>query len=285
MEEEKNFEEDLEKDSIIEQKYIIIRKIGQGEHAKVYLVIDKKNKKEYSAKILLQNQEQINIKAFYHEIELLKKIKESKGSDKLIIQYIDSGKGYIKKGSSISPNRDYLINNYFAKGNLYTYLKKTKIGFPEKYAKIIFWKILEGIKIIHDLDICHLDIKLDNILLDSHYNPIIMDFGLSSEMIKKGPNEYEPLTEHKGTYKYMCPEMYRGIKYHGIQADIFSLGVVLMHLVANSNCFELAYKKDSSYILFIKKNLEKFWETFIGNKPHTLNISQDLKNLYYYLIA
>ena len=283
--EEKNFEKDLDKDSIIAQKYIINRKIGQGEHAKVYLVIDINDKKEYAAKILLENQPQIDIKAFYHEIEILKQIKESNGSDKFIIQYINSGKGEIKKGSSTSPNRDYLINNYFAKGNLYTYLKKTKIGFPTKFAKIIFWKILEGIKFIHDLDICHLDIKLDNILLDSHYNPIIMDFGLSSKMIKKGPNEYEPLTEHKGTPKFMCPEMFKGVKYHGIQADIFSLGVVLMYLMTNNNCFKLAHRKDSSYILFIKKNLDKFWKDFTENNPDALNLSQDVKDLYFYLIA
>ena len=123
--EEKNFEKDLDKDSIIAQKYIINRKIGQGEHAKVYLVIDINDKKEYAAKILLENQPQIDIKAFYHEIEILKQIKESNGSDKFIIQYIDSGKGEIKKGSSTSPNRDYLINNYFAKGNLYILIDKT----------------------------------------------------------------------------------------------------------------------------------------------------------------
>ena len=283
--EEKDSEKDLERDSIIDQKYEIIRKIGQGEHAKVYLVIDINKKKEYAAKILLENQKQIDIKAFYHEIEILKKITESKGSDRMIIQYIDSGKGEIKKGSSISQNRDYLINNYFSKGNLYTYLKKTKFGFPEKYAKIIFWKILEGIKFLHDLDICHLDIKLDNILLDSHYNPIIMDFGLSSEMIKNDKDEYESLTQHKGSPQFMCPEMFKMVKYHGIQADIFSLGVVLMHLVANKNCFLLANRKDPAYKLFIGKKFDEFWNSFINNDNNTLKIPQDLKDLYSYLIA
>ena len=39
-----------------------------------------------------------------------------------------------------------------------------------------------------------------------------MDFGLSSKMVKKGPNEYEPLTEHKSSPKFMCPEMFKGVK-------------------------------------------------------------------------
>ena len=48
--EEKDSEKDLERDSIIDQKYEIIRKIGQGEHAKVYLVIDINKKKNMQQK-------------------------------------------------------------------------------------------------------------------------------------------------------------------------------------------------------------------------------------------
>ena len=282
--EEKDLKKDLENDSILNEKYTINSKIGEGEHAKVYLVTDI-NKETYAAKILKENQEQVDINAFYREIEILKKINEVKGSERLIIKYYDSGKGDIKKGSLVSSNRDYLINNYFPNGNLYTYLKKTKTGFEEKYAKIIFWKILEGIKFLHDLSICHLDIKLDNIVLDSHYNPIIMDFGLSSEMIKKGPDDYEYLKQNKGTPKFMCPEMFKMVKYKGIQADIFSLGVVLIYLVSNKNAFVLANKSDDSYKKFIKKDYKGFWDSFINNEPHLIKISEELKKLYFKLIA
>ena len=127
MEVEEHLENDLENDSIINGKYTINRKIGEGEHAKVYLVMDINNQEIYASKILKENQEQVDINAFYHEIEILKKINEVNGSERLIIKYIDSGKGDIKKGSSISSNRDYLINNYFPRGNLYTYLKKQKL--------------------------------------------------------------------------------------------------------------------------------------------------------------
>ena len=281
----KDSEKDLENNSIINGKYTINRKIGEGEHAKVYLVMEINNHETYSAKILKENQEQVDINAFYHEIEILKKINEANGSERLIIKYIDSGKGDIKKGSLISSNRDYLINNYFPNGNLYTYLKKTKTGFEEKYAKIIFWKILEGIKFLHDLNICHLDIKLDNIILDSHYNPIIMDFGLSSEMIKKGPDEYEYLIQNKGTPQFMCPEMFKMVKYKGIQADIFNLGVVLIYLVANKNAFVLAHRNDAAYKLFIKKDYNGFWNTFTNNEPHLMEIKEELINLYFKLIA
>ena len=89
---------------------------------------------------------------------------------------------------------------------------KTKQGFQEKHAKIIFSKILEGVQFIHDSDICHLDLTLDNILLDDKYNPIITDFGLSLENIKNKKNEYKLINDDliRGTEPYICPIMRYG---------------------------------------------------------------------------
>ena len=50
-----HLENDLENDSIINGKYTINRKIGEGEHAKVYLVMEINNHETYSAKILKEN--------------------------------------------------------------------------------------------------------------------------------------------------------------------------------------------------------------------------------------
>ena len=55
---EKEKESDLEKDSIIDNKYIIIRKIGEGAYSKVYLVQDINDKQEYAAKILSKSNPQ-----------------------------------------------------------------------------------------------------------------------------------------------------------------------------------------------------------------------------------
>ena len=88
----------------------------------------------------------------------------------------------------------------------------TEEGFQEKHAKIIFSKILEGVQFIHDSDICHLDLTLDNILLDDKYNPIITDFGLSTENIKDKNDKYKLINDGvvKGTEPYICPDMNYG---------------------------------------------------------------------------
>ena len=77
------------------------------------------------------------------------------------------------------------------------YLVQTENGFSEDQARIIFYKILLGIKSCHEESIAHLDINFNNILLDSDFNPIITDFGLSKEMVfSKSKNEYENLAKY-----------------------------------------------------------------------------------------
>ena len=51
------------------------------------------------------------------------------------------------------------------KRELADYIIYTHEGLNEDLGKLIFYKILEGIQVIHDEEICHKDIKLENILL------------------------------------------------------------------------------------------------------------------------
>ena len=49
---EQNKEKDLQKDSIIDNKYIIIKKIDEGGFAKIYLIKKKEAEEQYAAKVL-----------------------------------------------------------------------------------------------------------------------------------------------------------------------------------------------------------------------------------------
>ena len=74
MEEKKENDPDLEEDSKIDDKYIIIRKIGQGAFSKVYLTkgVGEKKEKEYAAKILSRSNPPVEINDFLNEIKILK---------------------------------------------------------------------------------------------------------------------------------------------------------------------------------------------------------------------
>ena len=112
-----------------------------------------------------------------------------------------------------------------------------------------------GLQSIHKENICHRDIKLENILLDENYNPKLCDFGLS-EFNK------ENLTESVGTVNYAAPEILEQKPYNGFKIDIFSLGVTLLTLVTGATGFSQATSKDFAYFL-IKNNLyEQYWNAF-----------------------
>jgi serine/threonine protein kinase len=71
------------------------------------------------------------------------------------------------------------------------------------------------------MNLCHLDIKLDNILVNMNYQLCLCDFGFArphDSLIKGG----------FGSYGYMAPEIHvPNASYKGVCADIFSLGVLL----------------------------------------------------------
>ena len=284
MEDEEDEEPDFENGSIINGEYTIVTKIGSGGFGKAYKVEDL-TKNIYAAKIPFPS---VDIKDFLNEIKILIILSTKNNINNYVTKYHDSGRGDIRKNDFISKDRHYLISKYISKGNLYKYLMKTEKGFQEKHAKIIFSKILEGVQFIHDSNICHLDLTLDNILLDDKYNPIITDFGLSTENLKDKNNKYELINDGliKGTEPYICPDMRYGKDgYYGIKADIFSLGVLLFYLVTNEPCFISTKKKSGTYDLIINKKYDNFWQSFAIQKPHVLNISKNCKDLFIKLVS
>ena len=60
------------------------------------------------------------------------------------------------------------FTDYYTKGSLLAYLMRGRL--QEKLAKFIFLKILKGVEALHGAEICHRDLKLDNIYLDIEVN-------------------------------------------------------------------------------------------------------------------
>ena len=277
--------ESLPEENNINNKYLILGDDkGEGATAKVYLVEDKNDKKQYAAKVF-----SIDPSLFEKEIDILKKI--SALNNPYIMKLIDYGEGPVKAPSEPKRNLKYAILEYASKGILYDYIHYPQKGFSERHAKLIFHKILKGVQAIHNAGFCHRDIKMENILVDDKFNPKICDFGFAAET--KGKDNSGKLDEYVGTHNYAAPEIHLNIKYEGIKADIFSLGVVLFSLVTGGFGFGKAIKDDILYCHIKDINFPKYWDVLIAAmdlidkkiKNAIINLTDEFKNLYINMIS
>ena len=264
---------EIDRNTVVNNRFIIQNEIEKGGYGKIYLATDIKGENKYALKVLLlERTSQIEIDNFQHEIEILRKLYKKENS--YVLKLYDSGVLLTK--NNLTTN--YFIVDYAEKGDLHLYLKNSNGGFGEKYAKILFKKILEGIQFCHEKNICHFDIKVANILLDEKYNPIINDFGLSQEIESNGKiNQFSGL---RGTRYMMCPQMFEeGKTYNGIDADIFSLGVLLYQLVTSGRGFLNVNR--NSYQNIKDKKYEKYWE----NNFRSEELSDEFKKLFIRMVA
>lgn len=94
--------------------------------------------------------------------------------------------------------------------------------------------MIAGIEYIHTVNVCHWDLKPENLLLDSNKRIKIVDFGLSNTYKTK----QDTLKTACGSPCYAAPEMIAGKRYNGLGVDIWSSGVVLYAMICGYLPFE-----------------------------------------------
>jgi serine/threonine protein kinase len=104
----------------------------------------------------------------------------------------------------------------------------------EDFLKNISFQILSGLNYLHENNIIHRDIKLENILYDSRNNIVkIGDFGLSRQF------DYDLSTIYTdvGTYPYKPPELLLGLTHYSTSFDIWSTGCILVEICTGTHLF------------------------------------------------
>ena len=200
------------KEDLIDTRYLILEKLENQKNAKIFLVKEKESNKSYVAKVFKEETSKIEI-----EIEILNILKTN--NIPYTVKIIYSGEGEIIRKNKEPKKRKYFISEFCPYGNLFDYINFKPSGFGELNSKIIFSKILKGIKFCHELNICHRDIKSENILLDENYNPKIIGFNYAT---KNSINLKDGIDINNLEYK--PPEISEEKEYDGKKADIFNLG-------------------------------------------------------------
>lgn len=133
---------------------------------------------------------------------------------------------------------------------------------------------------------CHRDLKPENLLLDENRNIKIVDFGLSNTY-KIG----ETLKTACGSPCYAAPEMIAGKRYHGLNADIWSSGVILYAMACGYLPFEdpntnKLYKKilNCDYLIpgFISQSCKDLIKKILNTDPNSRLKIADIRNHDWY---
>ncbi|KAF9605080.1 hypothetical protein IFM89_013750 [Coptis chinensis] len=126
-----------------------------------------------------------------------------------------------------------VVVEYLAGGTL-----KRKI-FENRLRKLPFKVVIEtaldlsrGLSYLHSEKIVHRDVKMENMLLDTHGNLKIADFGVA-RVEAQNPRD---MTGETGTLGYMAPEVLDGKPYNR-RCDVYSFGICLWEIY----CCDLPY--------------------------------------------
>ena len=268
---------------ILDDRYQLIKRIGEGYSSEVYIVEDlQDDNKKYACKIFEQTDD------YQNEVKINETI--TKANNTSFIKYITSSVGYLIKDGK-KTLESYIVLELGSKGDVNHYITCNETGLDEKKTKIMFSKIIAIVKALHKLNICHRDLKLENILFDENYNIKLCDFGFSVIIPKNKNGKAEYLTGKYGTKEYAAPEILEDKPYDGEKIDIFSLGVILFNLRLCSFGFTTAEIpryllniQDKMYKYIKEKNYPLYWK-LLGKYVKLNGISEEFKNLYLKLVA
>jgi 5'-AMP-activated protein kinase catalytic alpha subunit len=104
-------------------------------------------------------------------------------------------------------------------------LAKTRLSELESLK--FFQQLINALFYLHSQNICHRDVKIDNMLLDRNRDLKLVDFGLSTKY-----TDDTLLDQPCGTVVYAAPEVLDGNEYHGMLADVWSSGIVLFGMTS-----------------------------------------------------
>ncbi len=198
-------------------RYRLIRRLGRGGMAEVYLVNDERMHRSVAMKIVRSNETEFS-ERFARETEAMANFHH----DHILPAY-DYGE---------QEPWHYLVMPYMEQGTLSDLLKDGPLSL--EHAGELLQQLASGLQYAHEHGLIHRDIKPSNILLrDKHY-VYLADFGLARTL--EGSSDLTQTGTLLGTPEYMAPELADGPA--GMSSDIYSLAVVLYQMITGRPPFQ-----------------------------------------------
>ncbi|CAD8141035.1 unnamed protein product [Paramecium octaurelia] len=217
-------------------QYSILKQIGFGSNAKVYIARSNYNKQYYAIKRIQKNysikqKKQEQEQALKNEIQIMKELNHPN---------IISFHQVFETNKHINLVLELIQGGELLKQGQYKSIRD---------ARIIARQLALCVDYMHQKGIMHRDLKPHNILCKTNTTDVLIaDFGLATYI-----KDQKQLYYRCGTTGYIAPEilMYKeGAKMYNEKCDIFSLGVIYYQLIYNTHPF-----KDPQKSGILKKNL------------------------------
>ena len=205
----------------IGHRYRIIRSLGEGGMANVYLAHDMVLDRDVSVKLLrLDLRDDPSTKRRFHREAMA----ATQLNDPHIVGIYDVGEDH---------GLQYMVMQYVKGTDLKAYIKK-HYPIPLPQVIDIMEQVLSAVATAHAHGIIHRDLKPQNILIDENKNVKITDFGIAIAVSQDSLTQTNTLM---GSVHYLSPEQARG-SIATKQSDIYSLGIILFELLTGKVPFE-----------------------------------------------
>ena len=238
----------------ISDRYQIIKAIGEGGMANVYLAYDTILDRDVAVKVLrgdLANDEKF-VRRFQREA-----LSASSLTHPNIVEVYDVGEDH---------GQYYIVMEYVEGRHLKDLIKKRgKLTLSEVID--IMLQITDGMSVAHDSYIIHRDIKPQNIMILENGLVKIMDFGIAMAM---NSTQLTQTNSVMGSVHYLPPEQANG-KGSTLQSDIYSMGIVMYELLTG----KLPYKGDNA----VEIALKHLKEPLPSIRDELPNIPQSVENI------
>jgi len=219
--------------NVLGDHYHIVREIGRGGMATVYLAHDSRHDRDVAVKVLHADvAEALGAERFLAEIKTTAQLPHPH-----ILPLHDSGEadGFL-----------YYTMPYIEGGSLRQHLERTGRLPPDDAIRIAS-QVSSALEAAHRHAVIHRDIKPENILLHAG-TALVADFGIALGLESASPRVTNP-GMHPGTPQYMSPEQASGDAPVDARSDVYALGTVLYEMLAG----EPPFKGPSANAIVVKR--------------------------------
>ena len=244
----------IQKGQIISERYEIIRSIGEGGMANVYLANDIILDRKVAIKILrgdLANDEKF-VRRFQREA-----LSASSLSHPNIVEMYDVGED----------NGTYFIVMEYVEGKTLKQLLKKRGALTLSEAIDIMLQLTDGTAHAHDSYIIHRDLKPQNIMIKEDGLIKITDFGIAMAL---NSTQLTQTNSVMGSVHYLPPEQASG-KGASVRSDIYSMGILFYELLTGT----LPFKGDNA----VEIALKHMRDSLPSIKTFNSSIPQSIENI------